>query len=282
MKNERGITLIALIITVIVLIIITGIFIGNVSDNKDSVDKSKKEVALYELHEIEQAILERDTKYKQTNVDANLLGTKISWSDASNYLNAIVLKTSKPLNLLGLDYDKLGNQPANIYYYKLNADDLEKLGLHNVKENSEYIVNYSTGEVWDNVKLATKDNEPLYFGLKSNNLNEEYIKDGLIVWYDGINNTGNGHDNSSTTWKNLASNKYTGILGGGVTWNQDSLTFDGATGWVSLGELNLEEFTLEANIIYNNVTTDAMYIIGNSQNGGYALYKTGNVNTERK
>ena len=35
----------------------------------------------------------------------------------------------------------------------------------------------------------------------------DYIQDGLVVLYDGENNTGEGHSNNVNKWKNIASNK---------------------------------------------------------------------------
>jgi hypothetical protein len=52
------------------------------------------------------------------------------------------------------------------------------------------------------------------------------IKDGLVLHYDGINNTGSGHSNSSPIWKDLqGSNNAT--LVGGATWVNNGLSFDG-------------------------------------------------------
>lgn len=34
----------------------------------------------------------------------------------------------------------------------------------------------------------------------------EYITDGMLVWCDGVNNTGDGHSNSVTTWVDLSGN----------------------------------------------------------------------------
>lgn len=34
----------------------------------------------------------------------------------------------------------------------------------------------------------------------------KYYEDGLILWCDGINNTGDGHDDTVTTWKDLTGN----------------------------------------------------------------------------
>lgn len=39
---------------------------------------------------------------------------------------------------------------------------------------------------------------------KANDDTEVYIQNGLILHYDGINNTGNGHSSTATTWKDLS------------------------------------------------------------------------------
>ena len=52
----------------------------------------------------------------------------------------------------------------------------------------------------------------------------QYIKEGLILHYDAINNTGNGHSNTTTTWKDLSGNGNDATITGG-SWNQSYLTF---------------------------------------------------------
>ena len=41
---------------------------------------------------------------------------------------------------------------------------------------------------------------------KSKNKTISYVTDGLILYYDAVNNTGNGHSNTETTWKDLSGN----------------------------------------------------------------------------
>lgn len=52
----------------------------------------------------------------------------------------------------------------------------------------------------------------------------EYVQQGLILHYDGINNTGSGHSSTATTWKDLSGNGNDATITGG-TWNQNHLTF---------------------------------------------------------
>ena len=55
-KEEKGITIIALVITIIVLLILTGVSIGEISKRKSSVNEAKDQIAFSELTKIQQAI----------------------------------------------------------------------------------------------------------------------------------------------------------------------------------------------------------------------------------
>ena len=64
---------------------------------------------------------------------------------------------------------------------------------------------------------------------------DAYIKDGLILHYDAINNTGAGHSNNTTTWKDLSGNGNDGtLLGFDSTsgWTNNYLKFDGVDDYV--------------------------------------------------
>ena len=50
----------------------------------------------------------------------------------------------------------------------------------------------------------------------------DYVQDGLIVQWDGIDNAGTGvHDPNATTWKNLAGGGYDLTLTNSATWNTE-------------------------------------------------------------
>lgn len=57
-----------------------------------------------------------------------------------------------------------------------------------------------------------------------------YVTDGLIAYWDGINNTGNGHDSSSTTWTDLVGGYVMAEVGSGSAWKNDALQFVGTVG----------------------------------------------------
>lgn len=64
-----------------------------------------------------------------------------------------------------------------------------------------------------------------------------YDNDGLILWYDALNNTGKGYSATTTTWKDLSGKGNDGILTGfdGTTssgWQENYLRFDGVNDFV--------------------------------------------------
>ena len=67
--------------------------------------------------------------------------------------------------------------------------------------------------------------------LRSLSDSKEYVKQGLILYFDGINNTGSGHSSTTTVWKDLSGNNNNGILYGfnynvNSGWNQNYLNFN--------------------------------------------------------
>lgn len=49
----------------------------------------------------------------------------------------------------------------------------------------------------------------------------QYIKDGLVLWLDGINNTRTGHNENATDWQDLSGNNIDGEFIGDVTYNDN-------------------------------------------------------------
>ena len=98
------------------------------------------------------------------------------------------------------------------------------------------------------------------------------VKDGLIRYYDGNNNSGYSHSSNTTTWKDLSGN-YDGEVNSS-TWSTDSIVLDGTNSHVRIGNIdNLKAFTLEAHL---NVAPYEMKktvnIISNYQATGTAIY----------
>jgi|GEM_PF-3073235 len=92
------------------------------------------------------------------------------------------------------------------------------------------------GSIISNDKVVTitntNDGSIRYFQNQLFVTKDNAINDGLVLHYDGLNNTGTGNSNSSSIWKDLKGNNDATLIGG-TTWNGKSLEFDGLTGKVA-------------------------------------------------
>ena len=141
-KNE-GITLVALVIAIILLLIISGISItGTLRGHKETKEASQ----ISELNMIQHAILERYTKAQLTKEE--LPGTTITENDVKTIIDEINNITRENITLKGTEYKEL------------SISDLEKLGVTN--EEDTFIVNYKTGEVINATKKVTESGKALY------------------------------------------------------------------------------------------------------------------------
>ena len=72
----------------------------------------------------------------------------------------------------------------------------------------------------------------------------------------------------------MSGNGNNGTLKGGTTWNENSLSFDGVNGWVSIGKINYENITLEVVTKYiSHSINKENSIISNAQAGGFSSIK---------
>ncbi|MBR3133049.1 MAG: InlB B-repeat-containing protein [Clostridia bacterium] len=97
------------------------------------------------------------------------------------------------------------------------------------------------------------------------------ITDGLIRYFDGNNNLGNGHSDTTTTWKDLSGNN-DGTVNGAKFSSDGYATFDGVNDWVNLGQTNdLSQVTVQAEVNFNSIQSGEKCIIANCEGGGYII-----------
>lgn len=95
---------------------------------------------------------------------------------------------------------------------------------------------------------------------------------GTIVEYDGNNNTGNGHNSTTTTWKNLVKNSNNGTIIGG-TWGSNYLRLNGTNNWVNIGQINFTtQAEFDATIVVNSIKDGEADIAGNFNLGGAGIW----------
>ena len=163
LRKKDGITLVVLVITIMVLLIILGITINyglktvyEVTDDRTGT----------ELSMVQQAVMQQYTLLLTENEDGKIateISSDISIEDDENRPSSLIGTRIADISTLTsygfvqylIDYIDLSDMKYEEYYYFLNESDLEELGIKQNNETGEetaereYIVNYSTGEVFD-------------------------------------------------------------------------------------------------------------------------------------
>ena len=131
-------------------------------------------------------------------------------------------------------------------------------------------------ERWGTYKIGNSSNILTIIEEMEENTKDDsaYVMAGLIRHYDGTNNTGNGHSNNITQWKDLTGN-CDGIIHG-ARIGSNYVSVNGANGeWVNLGQIKgLEAVTLDATVSLNAKQEASGYILTNFDWGGIGLQIT--------
>lgn len=187
-KKDNGITLVILVIVIVVLLIITGITLnfGLSTVNEVTDDRTGTEISM-----VQQAVIEQYTLLLTENQDGKIateIVSDVSLEDDTDRPSLLIgtrIANNSTLNSYGfdnyiVDYSTTDNMKYEDYYYFLDKSDLEELGISNNNEkeqetqNRSYIVNYSTGEVFDttNKKYYTSK-DPIYLDGTNSKINTE-------------------------------------------------------------------------------------------------------------
>ena len=128
-KSNDGISLVALIITIVILLIISTVSIT---------------AGRYQYSKYTDSVLEDELKIVQTTI-------------YNQYEKYMLLKDSSLL--VGTACDENGNEDENGEYKLLTPADLKTIGIDKAKDT--YIVNYKTGEVINHTNQKTSDGKLL-------------------------------------------------------------------------------------------------------------------------
>jgi Tfp pilus assembly protein PilE len=153
-KSNNGITLVALVIMIIVLLILAGV---TINAGVESINVSKDNSYVSQLNMVQHEVLERYTEYKVTQNESVLVKGTASKDEVSSTIQSV--------------FDEIGMNISNLKdsnmadYYELEPEDLEDLGIKD--SIYTYIVNYKTGEVINITIKQTSEGEPLYIYAKT-------------------------------------------------------------------------------------------------------------------
>ena len=139
-KNEKGITLVILILTMILLVIIAVISINYAYDG---ITYSTERRLLTEVEEVQQAVMEKYTEFRQLDIDEN----------EDSYLNVAsdisVDELEKYSDNLKHMYSSSNDVDPSKRYYTLSETQLENLDLEmrtSIDVNDEYMIKDTYGD----------------------------------------------------------------------------------------------------------------------------------------
>ncbi len=152
-NNAKGITLLALVITMIVLLILAGI---TIHIGVNGIEESKEDTMVSELGIVQNAVLQRKTKADLTNEDypgETIIKANINLEETIEYMNHNKASGEEEIN-------RKDSDDSHYYFLSNENGGLENLGITNSED--AYIVNYETGEVINYTKKLTETGKPLY------------------------------------------------------------------------------------------------------------------------
>lgn len=150
---EKGITLLALVITIVVLIILASI---TINIGKDGIKESKENTMLSELGMVQNAILQRKTKADLTNETypgETITEANINLEETIQEINDNRASGEEKIS-------RKDSDDSHYYFLSTENGGLEELGITNSED--AYIVNYETGEVINYTTKLTGTGKPLY------------------------------------------------------------------------------------------------------------------------
>ena len=164
-NSNSGVTLAMLIVLIIVMLILLGLVLNfTTKPIQNSIDTQYKSELLIIQHTLYE-------KYKEAEAKGNssiLLGEKIVKENVEGENYPLFKDFPEFLEMYAVVFDD-GNKktietPENKNgYYLLKESHMNELGLtgERIKED-QYIVNYETGEVYNNTKKVYSDKSPVY------------------------------------------------------------------------------------------------------------------------
>ena len=149
-----------------------------------------------------------------------------------------------------------------------NEENTKTISTTNISE--EAISNYAKeGDGYARISLQTDNdgniNIPKEKPKEPTNgyTTDDYIKDDLKLQLDGLTNT------SLSKWKDLSGNN-SGTINGPV-YQENGYYFDGSNDYVSIGEINSDNVTIEVTITPQISDSYEREIISNYETGGYGI-----------
>lgn len=237
-KIKKGISMIALLITIAVFLILLTVI--TISSDKIVNNTKKKQFAreIYEVQNLVDKYKYEKEEYPYTILDDSTKESiSINITDDLNdqFENEDITEDNKVV-LYSIDLNKIGAESITRGIKKDN--DLNDVYAFSEKTG---IVYYAKGyKVGKNIYYTLTDElkAQIGYGKDTSNISNskvisetasmDYVQDGLVLLLDGIQNIRGGHSTSTNVWEDLSGNNYD-VTMKNITINENNMYFSGDT-----------------------------------------------------
>lgn len=153
-KENRGVSLITLVITIVTMLILLAI---TLSSSLDSVEEANITKIDNEIRDLKDAVNDRMANYERNPVLYPIIGEKIG-DNIFEYVRSIEILESQEINEI-INEISATYSVENIDYYRLvGRTEAEKLGVENIDVEHYYVVDYLECEVYGPISLKVLNN----------------------------------------------------------------------------------------------------------------------------
>ena len=237
-KIKKGISMIALLITIAVFLILLTVI--TISSDKIINNTKKKQFAreIYEVQNLVDKYKYEKEEYPYTILDDN---TKESMSiditdDLTDQFDNEGVKEGDKVELYTIDLNKIGaenitrgikkdNNLKDVYAFSEKTGIVYYIKGYKVGKNVYYtLTDELKGQIGYGKDTSNISNSKVIFETAS----MDYVQDGLVLLLDGIRNTRSGHSTSTNVWEDLSGNNYD-VTMKNITINENNMYFSGDT-----------------------------------------------------
>lgn len=243
-------------------VIVSTIKNNNVFSTIDILENTKG----YDIYKIQDVSGNYQVKVEYTKDETNMFQI----FDITNFDDKspeIVIKSIKPMvnekdnvkqTYIDIDFQ---NDLSGIKYAKYETDNISDADAKKYfTSNGNKILNGTiiVDKFIEYVTIYVEDNAGNYSSqvitLDAVVTDKDYVEEGLVLYYDGINNTGSGHSDSVDIWKDLSGNDNDGILVGfdgneASGWTNNSLKLDGINDYV-YKNIGIDQYNATVEVVY--------------------------------
>ena len=279
-KIKKGISMIALLITIAVFLILLTVI--TISSDKIVNNTKKKQFAreIYEVQNLVDKYKYEKEEYPYIILDDNTKESiSIDITDDTNdqFKNEGVTEGDK-VELYTIDLNKIGaenitrgikkdNNLKDVYAFSEKTGIVYYIKGYKVGKNVYYTL---TDELKGQIGYGKDTSNISNSKVISETASMDYVQDGLVLLLDGIRNTRSVHSTSTNVWEDLSGNNYDYTLND-IKINDNNIYFKGTANSYALRKENLSEIfgntlyddrTIE--IVVKDTSDSHIWICGNS------------------